>query len=151
MFDIYSNLNIELQFCMRLFLAFICGSIIGFQRKKAKNDDNSVFRTHVLICLCAALVATTSELLSITYEDVDVTRMSAQVISGISFVGVGVIVRHGNTVNGLTTATTLWSVGAVGIAIGSGAYILGILTTILILILLILAKENHEKSMDEKT
>lgn len=146
-----SNLEIEIMFCIRLLIAFACGTLIGLQRKKVKNDDNSIFRTHVLICLCAALVSATSELLTLTYENVDVTRISAQVISGISFVGVGMIVRHGNTINGLTTATTLWAVGAIGIAIGSGAFILGITTTILILLLLIIAKENPDKTCDEKT
>lgn len=140
-----SNHLIELALCARLVVAFVCGGLIGWQRKKAKGDDNSVYRTHVLICLGAALVAATSELISYSHVGVDVTRISAQVISGISFVGVGVIVKHGNAINGLTTAGTLWSVGAIGIAVGSGAFILGVVATLLILILLLTARDKKNE------
>lgn len=133
----------EVMVSVRLCIAFLCGAIIGIQRKRVKADDIAIYRVHVLLCVGAALVAATSEVLSATYS-IDVTRLSAQVISGISFVGVGVIVKHDNDISGLTTAATIWASGAIGIAIGFGRYILGIVGTLLILILLITGRDRDK-------
>lgn len=137
--------SVELELSFRLCIAFICGAIIGFQRKRVKADDIAIYRVHVLLCLGAALVAATSEVLSVTYQ-IDVTRLSAQVISGISFVGVGVIVKHDKDISGLTTAATIWASGAIGIAIGFGKYILGVVGTLLILVLLVTGRDKPKNS-----
>lgn len=134
----------ELLLSIRLCIAFFCGAIIGLQRKHVKADDIAIYRVHVLLCLGAALVAATSEILSATYS-IDITRLSAQVISGISFVGVGVIVKNNNDISGLTTAATIWACGAIGIAIGFGRYVLGIMGTILILVLLITGRDRVDR------
>lgn len=136
----------EFLLCVRLSVAFVCGGLVGIQRKRVKGDDIAIYRTHVLVCVGSALVAATSEFLSGTY-DIDVTRIAAQVVSGISFVGVGVIVKNGCSINGLTTAATLWAIGAIGIAIGFGSYILGIFGTFLIMLLLLTTKDKpHDKT-----
>lgn len=135
----------EIILSVRLCIAFLCGAIIGIQRKHVKSDDISIYRVHVLLSLGAALIAATSEVLSATY-DIDVTRISAQVISGISFVGVGVIVKQDSSISGLTTAATIWASGAIGIAIGFGKYFLGIIGTLLILVLLITGKDRIDKN-----
>lgn len=101
---------VELDWCLRMILAAICGGFIGFERKtKAKNAG---IRTHALIALGAAMAMLVSkygffDLLKITHENwaVDPSRIAAQVISGIGFLGAGTILnRHNQVINGLTTA-----------------------------------------------
>ena len=104
---------------VKLGLAALLSGIIGYEREHSRRPAG--FRTHILVSVGSALVMLTSVYIA---EDrglqADVTRMSAQVISGIGFLGAGTILREGFSVKGLTTAASLWAVSCIGIAVGSG-------------------------------
>ena len=123
---------------LRIVIALILGGFIGIERG-IKNRPAG-FRTHILVCIGACLVMITNEYIFIAAGGAsDPTRMGAQVISGIGFLGVGTIFMTGkNTVQGLTTAAGLWAAACVGLAVGTGFYVGGILATLLILIVLAL-------------
>lgn len=123
---------------LRLLLSAAFGAFIGYEREHSNHPAG--LRTHALVCLGAALVMTLSEYLSYYYGLTDPTRMGAQVISGIGFLGAGAIIKEGFTVRGLTTAATLWAVACVGLAVGSGFYVGALMTTALIYITLNIVK-----------
>lgn len=134
------------SFIARLMLAGILGGIIGFEREQTNRPAG--FRTHILVCIGSALVMLTSEFIFNEYlpsTEIDPTRLGAQVISGIGFLGAGTIIREGFSVRGLTTAASLWAVSCVGIAIGIGFYEGAILATILIYLTLIVLKKLEER------
>jgi putative Mg2+ transporter-C (MgtC) family protein len=116
---------------LRLFLAFLCGGMIGMER--GKRGRAAGFRTHILVCLGATMTVMTGLFAVKTLSiDSDPLRIGAQVISGIGFLGVGTILITGNThVKGLTTAAGLWTTAAIGLAIGIGYYEAAILCTII--------------------
>ncbi len=123
----------EFSMTIKLLLALFCGGILGIEREQKKRPAG--LRTYMLVCIGATLVMVTNEFLGRRYGGIDLTRMGAQVISGIGFLGVGTIIVTGdNRVKGLTTAAGLWATACVGLAIGSGAYYAAILVTILIYI-----------------
>ncbi|MDD2970135.1 MAG: MgtC/SapB family protein [Lachnospiraceae bacterium] len=123
----------EFIMTIKLLLALLCGGLLGIEREQKKRPAG--FRTYMLVCIGSTLVMITNEFLGIKYPGIDPTRMGAQVISGIGFLGVGTIIVTGdNRVKGLTTAAGLWATACVGLAIGSGAYYAAILVTILIYI-----------------
>lgn len=106
----------------RMVLACICGGIIGIEREYKHRPAG--FRTHILICLGASMTTMTSQYLSLVMNyTTDISRLGAQVISGIGFIGAGtIIVTKRQRVKGLTTASGLWTVAIVGLAIGAGFY-----------------------------
>jgi putative Mg2+ transporter-C (MgtC) family protein len=124
---------------LRLVLAAALGGAIGLER--AASGKPAGFRTHLLICMGAALLADVSVLVA---RDVhlpggfraDPGRIAAQVVSGIGFLGAGTIIRSRGSVTGLTTAATLWVVAAIGIAAGAGAYLHAIAGAVLVLVAL---------------
>lgn len=107
---------------LRLILATICGGVLGAERGRKKRPAG--FRTHILVCIGAAMVMITSQYMrDILKMNNDASRMGAQVISGIGFLGAGTIMVVGrNQVKGLTTAAGLWSCACMGLAIGIGFY-----------------------------
>lgn len=118
---------------LRMLLAVLCGSIIGIEREFKRRPAG--FRTHILICMGAAMTTLTSEFLLVEmHYTTDIARLGAQVIAGIGFIGAGTIIvtRH-QRVKGLTTAAGLWAVAIVGLAIGCGFYEGAVVTTVLIL------------------
>lgn len=119
---------------VRILLAALVGSLIGLERGRKHRPAG--LRTHTLVCVAAALVMVTNEQLMIAYGTGDPTRMGAQVISGIGFLGAGTILTdRQNRIKGLTTAAGLWASACVGLAIGGGFYIGGIVAGILILLI----------------
>lgn len=117
---------------IRLVLAIICGGVIGIERGKRKQAAG--FRTHILVCMGAALVAITNIYIVLKYGG-DPTRISAQVVSGIGFLGVGTIIITGNKqIKGLTTAAGLWASACMGLAIGAGFYLPALIACALILL-----------------
>lgn len=115
-----------------LVTAFLCG-IIGMEREHVNRPAG--VRTHVLVGVSAALIMLTSEYLLFYFRDtttIDPTRMGAQIISGIGFLGAGTIIKDGLNVRGLTTAASLWAVACIGIASGSGFYGGAFLATVVI-------------------
>ncbi|HOJ48927.1 MAG TPA: MgtC/SapB family protein [Bacillota bacterium] len=114
---------------LRLALAFLCGGMIGMER--GKRGRAAGLRTHILVCLGAAMTVMTGLFAVQTLKvNSDPLRIGAQVISGIGFLGVGTILITGNThVKGLTTAAGLWTTAAIGLAIGIGYYEAAIICT----------------------
>ena len=122
----------EYAIVLRLILAAICGGILGFERERKKRPAG--LRTYILVCVGAALVMLTNQYIFEEFGGLgDPTRMAAQVISGIGFLGAGtIIVTSRSRVKGLTTAAGLWAAACMGLAIGSGFYI-GAVTACLII------------------
>lgn len=122
----------EYAIVLRLVLAAICGGILGLERERKKRPAG--LRTYILVCVGAALVMLTNQYVFEEYGSIgDPTRMAAQVISGIGFLGAGtIIVTSRSRVKGLTTAAGLWAAACMGLAIGSGFYI-GAVTACLII------------------
>ncbi len=127
----------------RLALAVLLGGIIGFERER--HNRPAGFRTHVLVCVGSALIMLVSAYgfigaLGSTNYVVDPSRIAAGVVTGIGFLGAGTILRHGNTITGLTTAATIWVVSGVGLAVGIGFYVGAVVTTLMVLISLIVLR-----------
>jgi len=140
----------ELEYALRMLVAFIAGGIIGFERERHKKPVG--FRTYVLVCLGSAVITivgveTVQQTLALASHDqaifnvlkIDTVRLSAQVVSGIGFLGAGTIIHNkNNIISGLTSAASLWAAAMIGIAIGYGYYFIGILATFLVEVTLIL-------------
>ncbi|MFM0250678.1 MgtC/SapB family protein [Paraburkholderia sediminicola] len=129
--------NIELL--SRLVLAALLGSVIGFERERL--NWAAGLRTHMLVCVGSSLIMLVSafgfaDALGEKNVVLDPSRVAAQVVSGIGFLGAGAILMRGEIVRGLTTAASLWSVAGVGLAVGGGMYIAAIGATGIMLIIL---------------
>ena len=137
----------NLDFLARLIIACFCGTMIGYER--AKRLKEAGIRTHVIVCCAAALTMIISKYGFADLTDAagvffngtrgaDPARIAAQTVSGVSFLGAGIIFKHGSTIKGLTTAAGIWATAVIGLAVGSGMYIIGILATVVIVILQVL-------------
>jgi putative Mg2+ transporter-C (MgtC) family protein len=124
---------------IRLLLAAFLGSVIGFERERLLWAAG--IRTHMVVCVGACLIMIVSAFGfgdSLTSQNVvlDPSRVAAQVVSGIGFLGAGAILARGEIVRGLTTAASIWTVAAIGLAVGGGLYFAaGVSTAVIILIL----------------
>lgn len=118
---------------VRLFLGFILSGIIGAERESVNKPAG--FKTHSLIGISAVLIMLCGEYLS-SLDGVDASRIPAQLLSGIGFIGAGTILRDGFNVKGLTTASSLLAVTCIGLSIGAGYYLGGIISTIIVYIVL---------------
>jgi putative Mg2+ transporter-C (MgtC) family protein len=118
----------------RLMLAVVCGGLIGIERERKRRPAG--FRTHILICLGAALTTLTSQYIYVYLGMfTDLARLGAQVISGIGFIGAGtIIVTKRRQVKGLTTAAGLWTSAIVGLAAGAGFVEATLIATALVLL-----------------
>ena len=123
-----------LSVAVRMCLAVACGGIIGMEREYKRRPAG--FRTHILICLGAAMTTMTSQFLYLYMNYfTDMARLGAQVVAGMGFIGAGtIIVTRRQRVKGLTTAAGLWTAAIVGLCLGAGFYEGGILATALILL-----------------
>jgi len=132
--------------------AAFAGGLIGFERE-SKNRPAGL-RTHALVCIGAALVMIIPFGIQTSINNglpFDVTRLGAQVISGIGFLGAGTIIRNGNSVKGLTTAASLWVSAIIGLTIGAGDYIISITATaIVIFILKVFGTFEHRQTMKNR-
>ena len=120
----------ELLWILRLLVATLCGIVIGFERTTRYKEAG--IRTHAIVALGAALLMLISKFGFPESGGTDSARIAAQIVSGIGFLGAGMILVRRNTVSGLTTAAGIWTTSAVGMAIGAGMYVLGIATTIIV-------------------
>ena len=146
MFDLFYGFRelTVLSVALRMFLAVACGGVIGIER--TVNRHTAGFRTHILVCLGAALTTLTGQYLYLYMGYfTDMARLGAQVIAGIGFLGAGTIITSRERVRGLTTAAGLWTSAIIGLAIGAGFYEGAILATILVEIVatIFLRLENH--------
>lgn len=128
-----------LEFFLRVLVACVCGAVIGYERSRRFKEAG--IRTHIIVCCASAMLMIVSKY---GFQDVmmlegshnaDPARLAAQIISGISFLGAGVIFHNGNSVKGLTTAAGVWAIAGVGMAIGAGMYPLGLFVTFMIFLI----------------
>ena len=129
--EIFGNWNIELAIFVRIVVAAFCGMIIGFERKRRKKEAG--IRTHTIVSGGAALFTA----LSMFAFEGDTARVAAQIVTGIGFLGAGMIIVRRESLYGLTTAAGIWMTAGLGMAVGAGYYIAGILATIFLLLLLL--------------
>jgi len=120
----------DLELLGRLLLAAVLGGAIGAERELS--DQAAGLRTHMLLTIGACLFTLVSVYGFGGGIGTDPSRLAAQIVTGIGFLGGGAIVRHGLTVKGLTTAASIWATASVGVAIGAGSYVLGIGGAVLI-------------------
>jgi putative Mg2+ transporter-C (MgtC) family protein len=122
-------LELQLELSLRLIIAAALSAIVGYDRER--HDHPAGLRTHILIGVGAALFTVLS---MYAFERADQARIAAQIVTGIGFLGAGAIVqgRKPHNVYGMTTAAGIWSVAAIGMAAGSGNYVVGAVAAILI-------------------
>lgn len=145
MLSVYLNsqfsLMQNLDFVIRIIVACLCGFVLGVERSRRFKEAG--VRTHMIVCAGAALIMIVSkygfaDLTSASKEmyngtrGADPARLAAQVVSGVGFLGAGMIFKNGGSVTGLTTAAGIWAAAGIGLAIGSGMYVVGILVTVAI-------------------
>ena len=135
-----------LYFALRIILAGICGFAIGLERYV--NNKSAGVRTHVVVCCASALFMLVSiygfEGIDglIGVRGADPSRIAAQVVTGISFLGAGMIFKEGDTIKGLTTAAGVWSTAAIGLAIGAGMYFISIFVTAFLIVFMIIVSKS---------
>ena len=144
----------DLEFALRLLVAAFCGGVIGVER--TRRNKGAGIKTHMLVAVGAALFVILSKygFLDITYVDgarVDVSRVAASVTTGVGFLGGGIIFLRGNSVQGLTTAASIWITSAIGAAIGVGMYLLGGSATVLIVVLQIILHKRGILGVERTT
>lgn len=123
-----------LEILLKLFIAFILSAIIGIERELINKPAG--IKTHSLICISAALTMLIGVHMSEVYTGLDPSRLPAQILAGIGFVGAGTIIRDGFSVTGITTAASLLAITCIGLAVGAGFYEGAIFATIFIFLIL---------------
>lgn len=123
---------------LRIIIAGLCGAMIGSERSKRQKEAG--LRTHMIVAIGSALIMIVSkygftDIPAIESMKVDASRIASNVVTGVSFLGAGVIFLRGGAVSGLTTAAGIWATAAVGMCTGSGLYIVGVCTTLIILVI----------------
>ncbi|MBR6964104.1 MAG: MgtC/SapB family protein [Prevotella sp.] len=146
-----------LDFILRIFVAALLGGAIGLEREYRSKEAG--FRTHFLVALGSALFMIVSmygfnEVLQVGTVRLDPSRVAAQVVSGIGFIGAGTIMIQKHAVKGLTTAAGVWVTAAIGLTCGAGMYMLAAVATLLVLIGLeamnyVLHRMNHASPKEE--
>ena len=122
----------EVEILARLVLSAVIGGMIGFEREVKSRPAG--LKTHILVSLGSTLIM----LLSLYgFESGDPSRMAAQVVTGIGFLGAGTIMKTGDSIQGLTTAATIWISSAIGLAVGNGYYLGSLVTSFIVLITLV--------------
>lgn len=139
-FSALNNCGNLLDYILRIVAAAVAGFAIGYERKTRSKEAG--VRTHTLVCMAAAMLMVISKYAfadQITGENgvrgADSARIAAQVVSGIGFLGAGIIIYRKDTLHGLTTAAGIWATAGIGMAFGSGMYLLGLCCTLILLII----------------
>lgn len=136
----------DLVMFFRVILACLLGGLIGWERERHRNIISAGIRTYGAIALGSCVFG----ILSYFVSPSDPSRIAAQVVTGIGFLGGGIIFRQGDYVTGLTTAATLWATAAVGLSIAFGLYFVGIVIGLLIYLLLYLPRLPWWKKISAK-
>ncbi len=119
-------LPVDIEMVVRLLLAVVLGILVGIEREVSHRPAG--LRTHALVSLGACLFT----VISISYFDIDPARIAAGIVAGIGFIGAGSIIATKGQVQGITTAASLWCVAAIGLAVGVGAYVLAVVSAVLV-------------------
>ncbi len=129
----------ETDILIRLGLAALLGMIVGYERER--QNQPAGLRTHAILAIGSCLAMTISINIAMQFVPAvpngDPGRLAAQVVSGIGFLGAGAILRYGTNVKGLTTATSLWTIAIVGLAVGAGHFFSAVGTTVALIIVLV--------------
>lgn len=139
----------EIKILLKILLSAILGGIIGLERELSHKEAG--LRTNILIAIGSTLITILSIQLASGSSTADPARLAAQIVTGIGFLGAGAIIQARFAIHGLTTAATIWTVAAIGIAVGFGYYLVSFLVTIMVLVILIFFKyisfslEKHNK------
>ena len=136
--QIWATFGTQLDFILRIVVACLCGAAIGYERSVRQKDAG--IRTHIIVALGSALIMIVSKygyagVLGIQGVSWDASRIASNIITGISFLGAGVIFVKNVSIKGLTTAAGIWATAGVGIAIGAGMYLIGIFSTVLMIVI----------------
>jgi putative Mg2+ transporter-C (MgtC) family protein len=138
----------------RLLIAALLGAFVGFEREHLHKPAG--LRTHMLVSTGACLFMIVSafgfrDILGTEHVTLDPSRVAAQVVSGIGFLGAGAILLRGKFIQGITTAASIWTVAAVGLATGGGLYIEAIAATVIILIILVVVGRFEQRVIKPKS
>jgi putative Mg2+ transporter-C (MgtC) family protein len=128
----------EIDIILKILLAAMLGGIIGLERELSHKEAG--LRTNILIAIGSTLITILSFKIASMSPGADPARLTAQIVSGIGFLGAGAIIQARFAVHGLTTAATIWTVAAIGIAVGSGLYLVAFLVAIFVVIVLTVFK-----------
>jgi putative Mg2+ transporter-C (MgtC) family protein len=127
------ELTFQGDLILRLLVAAVLGAAVGLEREF--HDHPAGTRTHLLVAVGSALFTVLSvHGFADQGANVDPTRIAAQIVTGIGFLGAGAIIHYGTSVKGLTTAASLWATAAIGLASGVGLYVLAVVTTVLVVV-----------------
>jgi putative Mg2+ transporter-C (MgtC) family protein len=118
--------RLQAEMLARLLVASALGAAVGFERQRA--DKPAQTRDHLLVALGAAAFTVAS---IFGFGPGDPGRVAAQIVTGIGFLGAGVIIRQGSTIVGVTTAASIWVAAAIGLAVGAGLYVVGVFAALL--------------------
>lgn len=140
------TLYADMEMFFRIIFACFLGGLIGWERERHRNIVSAGIRTYGAISLGACAFGIVGAYVGMS----DPSRVAAQVVTGIGFLGGGIIFRQGDYVSGLTTAATLWATAAVGLAVSVGLYLTSLLTAILIFLLLSLPRMAWWKKISSK-
>lgn len=140
-------IGLQMEFFIRILLAAGIGATIGYERKNRLKEAG--VRTHLIVCLGSALIMVVSkygfmDIANTAGYRVDPARIAAQIVSGIGFLGTGMIFIRKQSVSGLTTAAGVWATAGVGMAIGAGMYILGAVSAVVLIALQVLLRKRHD-------
>lgn len=140
---------LELRHFLSIILACLCGWAIGYERK-SRNKQAGV-KTHVIVALASALMMIVSkEAFWETPDAADTTRIAAQIVSGISFIGGGIIFMRDKKISGITTASGIWATAGIGLAIGGGMWIFGVVCAAVVVIIQLLTHESPLKAQNRQ-
>lgn len=133
---LYQNVIVD-SYIIRMFTACLCGALIGFERSRRQKDAG--LRTHIIVALGSALIMIVSKygfIDILQYEGLraDASRIASNVVTGVGFLGAGVIFVRDVSIKGLTTAAGIWATAGVGLAIGAGMYPLGIAASLMMVV-----------------
>lgn len=140
--------TMQLAFILRILLASLCGAVIGYERKN--RGKGAGVRTHTIVALASALMMIVSKY---GFSDIadfpgirgtDPARIAAQVVSGVGFLGAGMIYFNRHLVKGLTTAAGVWATAGVGLAMGAGLYIIAIVATVLVVLSQVILHKKYK-------
>lgn len=141
-----SGFELHADMLLRLVAAVLLGALVGYERERTGKPAG--VRTHGMVSLGAALFTVVS--IFGFGLSTDTSRVAAQVVTGIGFIGAGAILHERGSVHGLTTAASLWVTAAIGLAVGVGMFSMSLITTVLVFLLLRFGPRPGLKASDEK-
>ena len=130
------HLAYQAELLFRILLSAFIGYLIGYERKN--REKSAGMRTHSIVCMGSALMMVVSKYGFSDIPDYDASRVAAQIVSGIGFLGAGIIFVRNHSVSGLTTAAGIWTTAGVGMAIGGGLYLIGTCAGIMVVVIQII-------------